>query len=156
MAVIVSTFDKVFGELSRAVQLDKHDLDNQLIEHAELFRQVSDHLALYTAERDAAEAHIGQQVRESAVGAKEKVTETEIKRLVQLDERVAALNLQVDRLKALKESYIERRHAFAKLVDLHGNQYWSEHSGIAKGNPHIREGRRERIKEAIRATHRER
>jgi hypothetical protein len=147
----MSTFDKVFAELSRAVPLDKHDLDNQLIEHAELFRQVCDHLALYTAERDTTEARIGQQVRESAVGAKEKITETEIKRLVKLDERVAILDLNVDRLKGLKEAYIERRHAFAKLVDLHGNQYWSEHSGIARGSKMVHEGRRERVRDVIRS-----
>lgn len=162
----MSTFDNIFTDLSRSVMLDKHDLDNQLTEHAELYRQVCDHLALYTSQRDQAkrsleevEAKIDGEVREDAAATKEKMTEAAIKQRIILDERVIAakdklaeLALTVGRLQGLEKSYIERRHAFAKLVDLHGNQYWSEHSGIARGNKAVGESRRERVKEVIKST----
>jgi hypothetical protein len=156
MAVIASTFEKVFAELSGAVPLDKHDLDSQLTEHAELFRQVCDLLALYEAKHGRAEAEAAKTLREDAAEAGEKITETAIKQALVLDARVAELALQVDRLKGLKDSYIERRHAFAKLVDLHGNQYWSEHSGIARGSKAAGAALKERVRDGIRASNRER
>jgi hypothetical protein len=153
---ISNHFDEAFVELSEAVKLDKHDLDNQLIDHAELYRQVCDYLALYTAQRDRAEAEADQEIRQDAADAGEKITEAAIKQRLVLNDGLAKLNLTVARLQVLKDSYIERRHAFGKLADLYGSQYWSEHSGVARGSKAVQSARRERISETIGRNNRER
>lgn len=148
---MVDSFEKVLAELSAALPLDKSNLDNQLCEHAELFRRVCE---LLSAEEDTyalTEAEVDREIRDSAEAAKEKITEVEIKRRMALDDRVSKLKLNVSRLKGLKEAYLERRHAFSKLVDLYGHQYWSEPGGSKRGTA-ARDANRERIKEASRTS----
>ena len=148
------TFESTFDELSTAVRLDKADLDNQLCEHAELFRRVCELLAEKEDEYALVAAEVDRQLRDDAAAAKEKITEVEISRCMALDGRVGKLKLTVQRLKGLKEAYIERRHAFGKLVDLYGQQYWSEPSG--SGSRVVRDTNRERIKQATRTSREER
>lgn len=147
-------FDRMFRELSAAVQLNKNDLDNQLCEHPELFRRVCELLSKYEDDLALMEAEVDREIRDARAGAKEKITNVEIERQMALDSRVGKLKLTVSRLKGLKETYIERRHAFSKLVDLHGHQYWSEPSG-GKRSVAARDTNRERIRETFR-TNRER
>ena len=140
-------FEDVFAELSGAVLLDKSNLDNQLCEHAELFRRVHELLASYEDSLALTTAEVDREIRDEMAGLKEKITEVEISRRMALDSRVGKLKLIVSRLKGLKETYIERRHAFSKLVDLYNGQYWSEPSG-SKREP--RNPSRERIMESNR------
>ena len=147
------SFKEIFAELSDAVRLNKFDLDNQLCEHAELFRRVCELLASKEDELTLVLAEADRGIRDGAAAANEKITEVEITRRLAFDDGVGTLKLTVARLKGLKESYIERRHAFSKLVDLHGHQYWSEPGG--SGGRATRDANRERIKESNR-TNRER
>lgn len=156
-------FERVLDELSQAVRLDKHDLDNQLTEHPELVRQVHDYLALYTAQRDAAkrnveemEAKVASEVRDDAAASKEKVTVDDVKQRVVLDDRVvgakdklAELTFTVKRIDSLVIAYDHRRHAFQKLVDLYNGQYWSTTSG---GGSRVQA--RERVEAEIRKSSR--
>lgn len=163
-------FERAFKELSDAIKLSKDALDDQIIEHAELFRQVCEYLAVRTAQRDLAkrmleetEATVDSAIRADATDAGEKITEAAVKQRLILDPRVqrardklAEHTLTVARLMGLKDAYIERRHAFSKLSDLHGNQYWSEHIGSARGSRAVQADRRERIRETITRNNRER
>lgn len=149
-------FERAFAQLSSGVQLSKDDLDTQIIEHAELFRQVCELLALYAAQRDLIEAEADRVIRDEAAEAGEKITEAAIKQRLAGHKRLAYLNLTVARLQGLKDAYIERRHAFGKLSDLYGNQYWSEPSSTSRGSKAAQVSRRERISETITRNNRER
>ena len=148
------TFEGTFAELSAAVRLDKADLDNQLCEHAELFRRVCELLAQKEDEYALVAAEVDRELRDEATAAKEKITEVEISRRMALDSKVGTLKLTVHRLRGLKEAYIERRYAFGKLADLYGHQYWSEPSGTSSRV--ARDATRERIKQATRTNREER
>ncbi len=141
-----------FEALKRALLLDKNDLDRQLCEHAELFYQVCEMLAYLEDDYKLLEAEVDRRIRdEIAADPKAKVTETEIKRIMAFDAKLGPLKLKVDRVKGLKDAYIERRHAFGKLADLYGNQYWSEHSGVSRRTSKAAgDAARERVKETIR------
>jgi hypothetical protein len=141
---MADNFERVFAELSAAVPLDKNDLDNQLCEHAELFRRVCELLAAKEDELKLVEAEADATLRSDMAQAKEKITETEINRRLAFDAGLSKLKLVVARLKGLKESYIERRYAFGKLADLYGHQYWGEPSG---GKRVAHTANRERIRE---------
>lgn len=143
-----ATFDTEYAALSAAVRLDKSDLDNQLCEHAELFRRVCELLAAKEDELVLVVAEVDKRIRDDSAQSKEKITEVEISRRMAFDESVGKLKLTVARLRGLKEAYIERRHAFNKLSDLYGNQYWSEPNGAGRTKV-AREASRERVMGAI-------
>lgn len=155
-----SEFEAIFKELSAEVALDKDRLDEQLADHGELVRQVGDLLAIKSAERDEAKRVLGEieatadkDIREDADREREKVSETEVKQRVMLDDRVIEakaelghLNLIVARLGKLEQAYLERRRGFERLVELYTGQYWNTRDIRPRIAANGHNGRRERVR----------
>jgi len=146
------------AEYASALQIDKHDLDEELIRQPDLFYKVSEQLVLAISQRDAAKkdlekelAEADEEIRRKARDKGEKITESAITARKQLDDgvikmenRLSALNLQVGKLSALKESFAQRSHVLRDLRELYIANYYG--SGEAQQD---REQRYNRARKAM-------
>jgi hypothetical protein len=125
--------------------IDKHAIDDELVRGPQKFNDVCDAVAMAISRRDAAkdelkvtEAEVDKVVR--AVYAddetKKKPTETQVANEVLLhrDVREARKTLldcqeEVERLTAMKESYMQRSYAIKDLVSLHLASYFGQTEG---------------------------
>lgn len=154
-------FERIFADLSAAVDFDKYDLDNVAQDQAELVRQARDQLAECTDRRDAAkraldaaEAKADISFRDKCGRADIKITEAAVKNAVILDrevvgckERLAELQLRVAKWAGLCDSYDHRRKMIERLTELYTAQYWSTREvGSARREPSATA----KVKEAIR------
>lgn len=140
-------FDHFLQEHAEAIAIDKNALDDEFIHQGELFHRVSDRLAITISMRDEKkdyvrelEASTDQTIRSEALENDERMTEAQIKQRITLDRGVQAanaqlaeLNRQVNRLAALKESFIQRSHALRELNALYLAGYYGVGTGSHKG-----------------------
>lgn len=118
-------------EARRALAIDLDDLDQCLIEQAELYYHVADRYERAIARRDAVkleleelEAELDESVRRKANKDEEKLTEGQIKARLRTMPRVSALHNKyleakgtAGRWSALKEGFDKRSFMLTKLVD---------------------------------------
>jgi hypothetical protein len=132
------------AELNKRLHIDKHALDECLQEQPELFYHCAEQLALTISLRDEAktnlanvEAKVDDQIRTDAREAREsdpknKITEKEVESQKQLNPKVQAahnklseLSLEVGKLYALKEAFIQRLEALKALTKLHSDNAYA-------------------------------
>lgn len=132
-----------FAEFEKYLLIDKDALDEELINHPDLVYRISMKLVNLVSYRDAAkqdkdeaEAKADARIRRDAARDDEKVTADQVKAEIKLDpkvieaaDRYAELKLEHDKWGALDRAFTARRFALAGLVDLYGNNYWSDASG---------------------------
>lgn len=159
----------LLDQLSDAVIIDKHNLDEAWVEQPDIFWRVSDQLARARNNREKAKlardqviTTVGAQMREDAEAAVEKagkgrVSETALSRDIELDDRVqqARADYQrhvytVDRWEALKESFSQRSYALKDLTGLHIANYYQTNSGGDR-----REQAAGRVREQVGQVHRD-
>lgn len=155
----------LLGDLEDALRFDKNHMDDALIEQPDLFYHVSREYASAISERDGLKLEIGElgaeldkSIRDGAIRAQEKTTETGIQK--QIDTTPAMIDLrrrhlgaahQADRWLALKEAYQQRAYALKDLAGLWVAGYFTSSSaGAARSEATTRQAdeiRRERSRQ---------
>lgn len=132
-----------FSRLESAIKIDKHALEDTLLEHPNLFGEVAQSLSYAISVRDELklrikklEADLDADIRLELEGDGKKVTENAVQRAIQSDSKFDKLqydlldaNSAVGRWEALKETYIQRSYATKDLVALYLAHYYSETEG---------------------------
>lgn len=160
----VSRTTASFAELEDSLRIDEHTLEADCVHQPELFYQVAKQMAEKEVERDETkqrladkEAQVELLVREEAEASDSRVTVNEVSARVNQDgavrsltARLLDLNGQIGRLKALKESYVQRKDSLRELVALYINNYYADPARGAEGRfkdaatEQLRRARRER------------
>ena len=136
-------------ELAQNLRIDKHSLDDEVIQQPSLFYEVSEQYIRAAAERDQlkeelanVDAKLDAEVR-STLGDV-KATEGKIKSRVQIDPKHAAAfdawlvaKEQADRLGVLKDAFQQRSYMLRDLVALNTSNYFEETS-VRSGVSHDR------------------
>lgn len=147
--------------MDAAIMIDKHSLDECVMQQPELFHKVAERLALDISLRDeikdrlsVIQAEADAQIRRDAEIAEMKVSETQIKMeitkhpdVVEVRNLLASLNKSVGLLQALKESYGQRSYMLKELVSLYLAQYYGDETATASG---AKDRAHERNKRAMR------
>jgi hypothetical protein len=129
-----------------AIQIDKHDLDNEWVAQPGLYLEIADRLALEISLRDEASstikdlaAELDAEVRESHADDEKKPTETAIKmeivghkRMQRAKEGLLELEKNVGLLSARRDAFQMRKSALQDLTSLHLGGYYQSNSGAAK------------------------
>lgn len=145
-------------EFKKYLEINKHNLDQEIMQHPSLLFKIADAYLEAVAERDSCkealastDAELDAQIREELEG--EKSTETMVKNRVQLHghhisayESYFDAKRRADVLGALKEAFVTRGHMLRDLVQLHTTQYW-ENTSVTGADPEHRRVR-QRLAEA--------
>lgn len=145
-------------EFKKYLEINKHNLDQEIMQHPSLLFKISEAYIATVAERDAlkerlaaTDADLDVEIREKLEG--EKYTEAVVKNLVQIHERhveawaeYSATKKQADVLGVLREAFVTRGHMLRDLVQLHTTQYW-ENTSVTGADPEHRRVR-QRLAEA--------
>ena len=129
-------------ELKQRLQLDKHALDDELIQQASMLHTVSDAYEEAMSERDdlkeklaTADAELDQSIRDDAEEHNEKITESMIKAKIQSDVEhkkayfaYASAKLKAGKLLALKDAFKERGYMLRELCSLYLSNYFEDNS----------------------------
>ena len=117
-----------YDSFVEALKIDKNSLDEELIKQPEIYHSISDEYALAISNRDAKKEQLETTDAELDAHYRtvpDKVTETRIKNLVQVDPRhtqaFEAYNeakLKAARLDALKEAFGQRSSMLKELAQL--------------------------------------
>jgi hypothetical protein len=132
----------IVEELKGFLRIDKHQLDEELVQNPELLFRVSDAYISAIDRRDAfkndlavVEAEEDKRIRHDAEMAEEKITNDAVKaQILTSKKRVGVYNkyadakLEADRLGALKEAFAQRGYAIRDLCQLYVSNYFQENS----------------------------
>jgi hypothetical protein len=151
----------MIDEFREYLKVDKHHLDDELVQHSMLFFRVAESYVRAAAKRDELkeelaliDAELDGKMRKRAEDDGEKVTEAMIKGMIithkdhiQASEAYQAAKTEADMLGALKESFQTRGYLLRDLCQLYTAQYFDANSVKADANTDraIYEGRRKRI-----------
>ena len=130
-------------DLRPRLQLDKHALDDELIQQASMLHSVSEAYEEAMAERDdlkeklaTVDAELDQSIRDDAEEHNEKLTEGTIKAKIQADVEhkkayflFASAKLKAGKLQALKDAFKERGYMLRELCSLYLSNYF-EHNSV--------------------------
>jgi hypothetical protein len=133
--------------MDSAISIDKHALDDCVMQQPELFHRVAEKLALEISLRDeikdqlsVVQAEVDETIRLEAAQSSTKMTEGAIKMQITMHPDVvmarstlAKLNKSVGLLSALKESYSQRSYMLKELVSLYLAQYYGDETATASG-----------------------
>lgn len=128
--------DKYEGVL----QIDKHNLDEALMNQAEIYHQISTDYVGATSRRDEAyseikdiDSRLYQEIREELIESGEKATEAMVQNAVLAhDEHQVAVQehlsakTEADHLGALKEAFHQRSYMLRELVNLYVSGYYTD------------------------------
>jgi hypothetical protein len=142
-------------EAKELLKIDKHRLDDMVMEQASLYDDIGDAHVMCMSERDMAkealaevDAVVSDEYRDNAITAGEKVTESALLRKVQQDTRhsdayetYAELKLKTDRWGVLKDSFGQRASMVKHLCELYNNQYYTREA--VKGDRNTEEVKKE-------------
>lgn len=140
------SIDAFYNEYRGKLAIDKHAMDDMWLQQPQIYQEIGERLALEISLRDQAKddladvmAELDAQVRELHADDEKKPTETAIKNEIKQDEaykaalrRSRALELNVQRLTALKDSFHQRRYALQDLTTLWTGGYFTSNSGAAR------------------------
>lgn len=129
-------------EFKKYLRVDKHRLDDELVQQPSLLFEVSEALTEAIDSRDAlkndltvVEAEEDKRFRKEFDDAEEKYTEGTIKAKIMTSKRRQAVHKQfaaakalADQLNALKEAFLARGYAIRDLCQLHVANYFQETS----------------------------
>lgn len=124
------------SDLEQGLLIDKHALDDCLLQQSDLFYRVSKQLTMANSRADAAKQGVADAeaaVELSLYRSKDKYTVGEIKAHVAVAPSVKAarkmaadLKFEASQLQALKESYSQRSYAMKELVSLYIANYYGD------------------------------
>jgi hypothetical protein len=140
------SIDAFYNEYRGKLAIDKHAMDDMWLEQPQIYQEIGERLALEISRRDEAKddladvtAELDTEVRELHAADDKKPTETALKNEIKQDKtykaalaRQRALELNVSRLTALKDSFHQRRYALQDLTTLWTGGYFTSNSGAAK------------------------
>lgn len=151
----------MIDEFRDYLKVDKNHLDDDLVQHSQLFFKVAEAYVRASAKRDELkedltllDAELDGRVRKRADDKDEKYTEAQIKALiltnkdhVDASEAYHNAKTEADMLGALKESFVTRGHHIRDLCQLYTAQYFDTNSVRADANADrtIYQERRKRI-----------
>lgn len=132
-------------EWREGIMIDKHSLDECLVQQPDLFFKISERLALVLSRRDAAkdelkvvESEADEDIRQEAIDNDEKISEAQVKAkitkhasVLKASKRLSALNYEAGQLQALKEAYLQRSYMLKELVSLFLANYYGDGTGSA-------------------------
>jgi len=152
------------SEYDQDVFINQDALDEEIVNHGELFMKWAERLAEAIEERDIKKgeidikkAKLDKEIRSNPKDFElEKITESAISNVIILDEGVQELNKEyyactknINILTAAKEEMHSRRKRLEKLVDLWLGKYWSDPKiKVEKKNEldhRMRDGKRKKI-----------
>lgn len=124
-------------ELKALLTINRHQLDDELIQQSQVFYEVSERVAHFTSERDAykddlatVDAALGLQFRENARVQQVKITEALVQEYILTAEThvtavksLLAARQQVDEAQALREAFLQRSFMLRDLVSLQVSGY---------------------------------
>jgi hypothetical protein len=126
-------------DYKKDIEIDPDNLDLECLDHASRYQYYSQEQALVRIRLDKAKRRIdviiaeaNLKVRKKARGGDSKITETEIKSLVEIDEDVKKaydeyfeIKKTYDLLSAAVSAFDHRKRTLTNLVSLHGQGYFS-------------------------------
>lgn len=129
-------------DYEQRLKIDRHSLDEALIQQGELFYQVSHAYTLAVSQRDATkeklrrlEAQLWIATREDLERQEERVTESMVAKTVELvpeyqkaRKRLLVHTQEADLWQALKEAYVQRGYVLKDLCGLFVSNYYAENS----------------------------
>lgn len=135
--------NSLLQELERGLRIDKNDLDGEWIRHPDLTYKVNAEFASAISRRDGLKlsiseltADLDKQLRNDAVRAQAKITDTAIGReidsmpkMVDAKRAYGLACYNADRWQGLKEAYTQRSYALKYLVELYGMGYFASATG---------------------------
>ena len=137
---------ELMKEFEKGLRIDKHNLDDELVEHGPLHYRIADLHERALADVDGlkidienAEAELYAQYKEAAIEADEKLSETALKMRIQDSQRMRKLNTaylaakrRLGELRALNQSYQQRSYHIRGLIDLHTVKYYTTNDSVTK------------------------
>lgn len=159
---IRSSGSSLSEELRKHLKIDRLNLDEELIKQPQLFFEVAEAAAIARSRMDAAkdnvervESDVDQRIRQDAANEDERLTEKEIKALIQNDDdRVKAyasyldLKRQTEELDQLRDSFRQRGYMLRELAALYISGYFQTSSTKGRGHK-AREVRAEAANEKL-------
>lgn len=126
------------SDLEQGLRIDENNLDEALLTHPDFFYRISKQLALLISRRDEvtqekkeAEARVDTELRHNSEVGNYKLTEPQIKNLIQSDsdiikitEEFLELSRQVGQWSALKEAFVQRSYMLKSLCELYISNYF--------------------------------
>lgn len=123
--------------LEQSLEIDPDDLDSCLVSQPGLFYHVAEAVSLANSQRDAikleleeATAELDQQLRQNALAADLKITETSIQNSIRIKPKIKDLNrkyldarTKAENASALKEAYQQRSFMLRELVAIQLAQF---------------------------------
>ncbi len=166
------TLDKLDADFDRfesMLRIDKHALDDELIEQPQYYSDVSQKLATCISYRDEAKDHLegiramlDQRVRSEVADDAKKPPETAIASMVvqqpeyqKAKDSLAAWTDRYNRWMGLKEAIIQRGYALKDLVALFVADYFARNSAGGDGS-RLRTADAEQVKADLREVRKER
>lgn len=127
------------GEKESVLDIDLLNLEKDWVHHPRLMEKYSNKVAnarldqkVFKSSLEVYSAELYIKIRKKATEQDAKPSETTIKSLIAMDKGMKSRNSQlfelehrVDILQGMVASIVDRRRALEKLVDLHGQQYFS-------------------------------
>lgn len=138
----------LMSSLRERLKIDKHALDEELVEQPQLFYHAAQQYVLASSRRDAAydeikltEAALNEEVRRELLKLNDKVTEAMVNssvishpmRVKAIEDHLAAKK-EADEWSALKEAFGQRAYMLRDLVQLFVANYFAT-SSVSTDNP---------------------
>jgi len=134
-------------EYQDLLKIDKHSLDMELVEQAEIYNQTAQEYANAVSVRDAAYQTMKETysecytiIRKEADEDGRKVTEAILDNEIKVNENYTntvdewlKAKEEADNMQALKDSFEQRSRMLTRLVDLYISGYFM-HSGVSSSN----------------------
>lgn len=148
------------SELRAALQIDKYELDEELVRQPKLFEETGDLLAAANAERDTLKERLSQvdarlyfDCRRDLERSDGKASEAAIKNAIEIHEdHIEATNAYLeakewaDRCQALKEAFSMRSYMLRDLSGLYvANYYQSDATKGGRADEYRSQRKRERL-----------
>jgi hypothetical protein len=160
----LARLDDEFDRYESMLRIDKHALDDELIEQPQYYSDVSQRLATCISYRDEAKDHLegiramcDQRVRSSFADDAKKPPEAAIASMVvqqpeyqQAKDGLAAWHDRYNRWMGLKEAITQRGYALKDLVALFVADYFARNSAGKSVESRERTAKAEAVKEELR------
>ncbi len=133
---------KLLDEYRPKIKIDEHNLEQELIRHPDLGREINDELKLAISYRDEAkrdleeeEAQFDKDFRADSPDGK-RVTDTQVKAEATLDTKIGLMkrdmiswNLLIGYWENLSQAAKDRGYMLTKLVELYMSDYFGDVTG---------------------------
>ena len=137
-------------EYQRMLKIDKEQLDRELAEQPTLYENVGELHAIALANRDskknALEIVLAETDRKIRKESKERITEAQVAKLIELDDDVqqarhelVEAKLEESKWAAVKDAYSQRAYILRDLAQLYMANYYAKQSVYGKVGDDVKE-----------------